>query len=256
MHFCSWQHPLMRLAPKSFYPRRSTSHYEKFATKPQTVADDDPDACTSTPTTHPASAAQRSYADGSYILLAQPRQTDRSSRSTAPAPSPGRAHHSPPAPSPSANSCASVRPQQTPSPSPSAQGFAQSTPVADAGLPSPFQDPQCNAPQSAPHSSFPTAARYPASGALPVPSPHPPSTLQTDFSCSKSYYQEMDFHSERYDESLHLQALPLSPVLCLSSVLGSVSVGVFIFRVFDPKIACQVPKPHNPLKQKEIELAY
>src|SRR6266852_5306482 len=29
----------------------------------------------------------------------------------------------------------------------------------------------------------------------------------------------------------------------------------FFFRVFRLKIACQVPKPPNPLKQKEIELA-
>jgi len=30
----------------------------------------------------------------------------------------------------------------------------------------------------------------------------------------------------------------------------------FIFRVFSPKIACQAPKPPNPMKKKKIELAF
>src|SRR4029077_18733069 len=90
-------------------------------TKPQTAADDDPDACTSASPTPPALAAQRSYADAWCTPAGQQRQTGRPIRTTAPVPFQGPVHPAPQDPSLSSNSGASVCRSQAPSASPSAQ---------------------------------------------------------------------------------------------------------------------------------------
>lgn len=64
----------------------------KSVARPQTAANDDPDACTSGSPTPPASVARRSCADVWCSSWARRLQTDRSNRTNARVPLPGPAH--------------------------------------------------------------------------------------------------------------------------------------------------------------------
>src|SRR5580704_239855 len=82
--------------------------------RPQTAANDDPDACTSGSPTAPASVAQRRCADAQCSPWARRLQTGRSYRTNACVPLPGSAHPGSPGLPPSAYSGATFWRSQTP----------------------------------------------------------------------------------------------------------------------------------------------
>src|SRR6202171_875472 len=153
--------------------------------KPQTAADDGPDADTSTPPIPPESAARKRSADASRIPQARPLQNGLSIRAAVASP-PRNPVHPPPGSSSRLSHCgASVSRSRSTTSSPTAPAVVQSRFAADISSPSPSPSPPSNAPAPALHSSCPTAARYPASAAPSVPSPLPPSPIQRDFSRGK-----------------------------------------------------------------------
>jgi hypothetical protein len=158
-------------------------------TKPETAADDDPGADTSTPPIPQESAARKRSADASCIPQARRLQIGLSIRAAVASPPQNHVHPSPGSSSRSSNCGASVSRSRSTTSSPTAPAAVQGRFAAEILSPSPSPSPPSNAPSSGQDSSCPIAARFPASTAPTAPSLLPPSPLQIDFSRGKMNLQ-------------------------------------------------------------------